>query len=151
MNKKSILKGTGAIMTLTILCFGIMWLFIFKFNNIDAISPEVSFNNSNAQTLIGAWETIDFRASDGSIIPFEGVVWTFSESEVRYFENGVELLGRPFIYQWINNDTLRMTDYVTNDQRTWQVMFNDDDNNLFVNDIPEGNTRILSRITEERK
>jgi hypothetical protein len=145
MNKKTILKGTIVIVGIAILCFGILWLFLFRFNNIDAGSAGGEpFNSSNAQTLIGSWDTIEFKTSDGSPMPHEGIVWVFSESEVRYFENEVELLGRPFVYQWTNNDTIKMTDDVTNDQRIWRLVFNSD-NNLTVNE-PNGYIRTLVRV-----
>jgi hypothetical protein len=144
MNKKTILKSTIVIVAIALLCFGILWLFLFRFNNIDAGSAGEPFNSSNAQKLVGSWETIEFKTSDGSPMPHEGIFWVFSESEVRYFENEVELLGRPFAYQWTNNDTIRMTDDATSDQRIWQLMFNGD-NNLIVNE-PNGYIRTLVRV-----
>jgi len=150
MNKKIIIKSTMVIVGIAFLCFGIMWLFLFVFNNADvveAVTTQKPLNNNGVQTLIGAWQTIDFKTADGQAMPYEGVVWVFSETDVRYFENGVELLGRPFNYQWIDNDTIKMSDDITGDQRTWRMKFNND-NYLIVNDIPSDYTRAFIRVIQ---
>jgi hypothetical protein len=118
---------------------------VFVFISCNTPPNGGANENSNAQTLIGTWETIDFKTSNGSPMSYQGIVWVFSESKVRYFDNGVEVMGRPFTYQWTSNDTIRMTDDVTNDQRNWRLRFNDN-NNLIVNDIPSGYIRKLVRI-----
>ena len=145
MNRNTIIKSTIAIIVIAILCFGIMGLLLFRFNKADVGAEEGPFNSSNAQTLIGTWDTTGFRTSDGYPMQHEGIVWVFTESEVRYFENGVEVMGRPFVYQWTNNDTIRMTDGTTGDQRIWRITFNDS-NNIIVNE-PNGYIRTLIRTT----
>ena len=147
MNKMTILKSTIAIVAIALLCFCITWLFLFMFINPDVSSVGEPFNSTNAQKMIGAWETIEFKTSDGSPMPHEGKVWVFSGSEVRYFENEVEVLGRAFVYQWINSDTIRMTDVDTSDHRIWRMMFNDD-NNIVAYEMLNGNIRTLVRVTE---
>jgi hypothetical protein len=148
MDKKTILKSTIIIVGIMLVCFGIMWLFLFMFNDTDVGSTEEPIDTNNTQILIGAWETIDFKTSDGSSIldKEKKIIWVFSESEVRYFENEVEVMGRAFSYQWINNDTIRMTDGGSQ-TRTWRITFIDNDT-IIVNEPNSGYRRTLARVTK---
>jgi archaellum component FlaG (FlaF/FlaG flagellin family) len=146
MNKKTILKSTIAIVVLGGVLFGALWFFLFGLNDADIGSREEPYDSNYAQTLIGDWGTIYHRAQDGSAIPHEGVIWIFTETEVRYLVDGIELFGRPFAYHWINNNTLRMFDDDSGDQQVWQMTFSDDDT-ITVNE-PNGDVRTLFRIVD---
>jgi len=107
-----------------------------------------SKNNINyQQTLIGTWNTTDFRDANGTnMTNNKAVVWSFTGSQVRYFENGVELLGHPFSYEWLNSNTIKMTDSVAG-IRTWELKFVDE-NTLNVTDTPDNYKRSLVRIAD---
>jgi len=147
MNKMTILKSIITIVVIALVQFGGMWIFLFMCNNTD-VSSSIGkpFNRNNAQTLIGSWAAIEPNTSHGISTSNKRTFWQFSESEVRYHENDVEVLGHPFAYQWINNDTIKIQDNATNKQLIWQLKFNDD-NNLIIYE-QNGSVRTLVRITE---
>jgi hypothetical protein len=76
----------------------------------------------------------------------EGIAWVFSESQVRYIDNGVGW-GGAFTYEWINNDTIKMTDGGSQTTRTWRITFKDNDN-IIVNEPDSGYRRTLVRIAD---